>query len=145
MSEVIHNSCRKSDMLKEIRKVNEIQSKNFIYPGTSLQKHHTLETLKDNGRGNGVIYLTHKKIYLVLHKPPLIKSCTDIQQFVKQPFQINYLNHMQSVERAVKMTKATGRIAGSKRQIGEALCSIAGRKKQWIGKKILRRKKNFSC
>ena len=43
---------------------------------------------------------------------------------------------MQSVERAVKMTTtAKGRIAGSKRQIGEALSTIAGRKKQWIEKK----------
>ena len=52
---------------------------------------------------------------------------------------------MQSVERAVKMTTASGRIAGSERQIGEALSSIAERKKQWIRKKILRHKKNFSC
>ena len=43
---------------------------------------------------------------------------------------------MQFVERAVKMTTtASGCLAGSKRQIGEALCTIAGRKKQWIGKK----------
>ena len=79
-----------------------------------------------------------KKEIRKVNEPPLIKSCTDIQQFVKQPFQLNYLNHMQSVERAVKMTTASGRIAGSERQIGEALCSIAERKKQWIRKKILR-------
>ena len=77
-----------------------------------------------------------KKEIWKVNEPPLIQSCTNIQQFVKQPFQINYPNHMQSVERAVKMTTtASGRIAGSERQIGEALCSIAGRKKQWIGKK----------
>ena len=40
---------------------------------------------------------------------------------------------MQSVELAAKTT-ASGQMAGSKRQIGEALCTIAGRKKQWIGK-----------
>ena len=40
------------------------------------------------------------------------------------------------MERAAKMTTtASGRIAGSKRQIGKALCTIAGRKKQWIEKK----------
>ena len=62
VSEVIHQSCRKSEMLKkEIRTENETQSENFIYPGASLQKHHTLVTLKDNGRENGVTYLTHKK------------------------------------------------------------------------------------
>ena len=62
VSKAIHHSYRKSEMLKkEIRKENEIQSENFIYPGASLQKHHTLVTLKDNGRGNGVTYLTHKK------------------------------------------------------------------------------------
>ena len=31
-------------------------------------------------------------------------------------------------------TTASGRIAGSKRQISETLCTIAERKKQWIGK-----------
>ena len=40
---------------------------------------------------------------------------------------------MQSVECAAKIT-ANGRIAGSKRQIGEALCTIAERKNQWIRK-----------
>ena len=59
-----------------------------------------------------------------------------------QPLHLNYANHMQSVEHAVKMTTtASGRIAGSNRQIGEALCSIAGRKKQWIGKKYYTTKK----
>ena len=49
-----------------------------------------------------------------------------------QPLHLNYPNHMQSVERAVNMTTtASGRIACSERQIGEALCSIAGRKNQW--------------
>ena len=123
---------KKSKMLKkEIRKENETQSKNFIYPDASLQQLHTLVTLKDNGCGNGVSYLTHKKRYLVSRDPPLIKSCTDIEQFVSQPLHQDYPNHMQSVERAVKMaTAVNGRIAGSKRQIGEALCTIAGRKKQ---------------
>ena len=47
VSEVIHHSCRKSDMLKkEIRNENENQSENFIYPGASLLKHHALLTLK---------------------------------------------------------------------------------------------------
>ena len=64
------------------------------------------------------------------------KSCTNIEQFVTQPLHLNYPNHTQFVERAVKMTTtARGRIAGSKRQIGEALCTIAERKMQWIGKK----------
>ena len=73
----------------------------------------------------------------MLHEPPTIKSCTDIKQFVKQLLHLNYPNHTQSVERAVKMTTtASGRIAGSKRQIGEALCTTAGRKK------AVNRKKN---
>ena len=60
---------------------------------------------------------------------PLIKNCTDIKQFVKQPLRLNYPNHMQFVERAVKMTTAaSGRTAGSNRQIGVALCTIAGKK-----------------
>ena len=47
VSEVIHHSCRKSDILKkEIRKENENQSENFIYPDASLLKHHALVTLK---------------------------------------------------------------------------------------------------
>ena len=120
---------------KEIRKENETHSENFIYPGASLQKHHTLVPLKDNGSGNGVTYFDPKKRYLVLHEPLLIKSCTDIKQFVKQPVHLNYPNHMQSVECAVKMTTtASGRIAGSKRQIGEALCTIAGRKSNGLEK-----------
>ena len=137
MSEVIHHSRRKSEMLKkEIRKENETQSENFINPDASLQKHHTLVALKDNSPGNGVTYLTHKKRYLLLHEPPSVKSCTDIEQFIKQLLHLNYPNNTQSVERAVKMTTtARGRIAGSKRQIGKALCTIAGRKKQWIEKK----------
>ena len=66
----------------------------------------------------------------MLHEPPTIKSCTDIEQFVKQLLHVNYPNHTQSVERAVKMTTtASGRIAGSNRQIDEALCTIAERKK----------------
>ena len=89
-------------------------------------------TLKDNGRGNGVTYLTYKKWYLVLHKPHLIKSCTDIKQFVEQPLDLNYPNHVQSVERVVKLaTTASGQIAGAKKvQIGEVLSTIAGKKKQ---------------
>ena len=30
---------------KEIKKESETQSENFIHPGASLQKHHTLVTL----------------------------------------------------------------------------------------------------
>ena len=76
-----------------------------------------------------------KKRYLVLHEPPSTKICTDIEQFVQQPLHLNYPNHTQSVERAVKMTTpASGRIADSKKQISEALCTIDGRKKQWVEK-----------
>ena len=75
-----------------------------------------LITLKDNGRGNGATYPTHKKRYLVLHEPPLIKSCTDIIQFVEQLLHLNYPNHAQSVERAVKLaTTASARIDGAKK------------------------------
>ena len=127
---------------KDIKKENETQSKNFINPRASLQKHLTLVILKNNGPGNGVTYLTHKKRYLVLHEPPSIKSCTDIEQFVKQLLHLNYPNHSQSVECAVKIaTTASRRIAGSKRQIGEELCTIAGRKKQPIEKKYYITKK----
>ena len=67
--------------------------------------------------------------------PPLIKSYTDIKQFVKQLLYRNYPNHAQPVKRAVKLTTPPSRrIAGSKKLTGEAVCPIAGRKKQWIGK-----------
>ena len=137
----------KSDMLKkEIRKENETQSENFIYPGASLQIHHTLVKLKHNCRGNGVTYLTHKKRYLVLHEPPLIKSCTDIELFLRQPLHLNYPTHMQSVERAVKMTTtASRRTAGSKGRLVKHCILLLGRKKQWIEKKILCHKKSCSC
>ena len=72
-----------------------------------------------------------QKRFLVFHEPPTIKSCTDIEQFVKQLLHLNYPNHMQSVERAVKMTTT-------------ASGQIAERKKQWIGKKILCHKKSCS-
>ena len=75
-------------------------------------------------------YVTHKKGYLELHEPSLIKHYTDIKQFVKQPLYLKYSNHAQPVERAVKLTATPiERIADSKKQIGEALCSIAVRKK----------------
>ena len=87
------------------------------------------------------ILLTKK--YLVLNEPPLIKSCADITQVVKHLLQQNYPNHTRSVERTVKLTtRASGRIAGSKSQIGEARCIIAGRKKQRI-RKVLRHKKKL--
>ena len=86
--------------------------------------------------------LPTKKDNLVLNKPPLIKSCTDIKQFVKQPFHLHYSNHAQSVESAVKLTAtASGRIAAAKMQIGKELCITAGRKKQWIGKEYYATKK----
>ena len=48
--------------------------------------------------------------------PPLIKSCTDIIQFVEQLLHLNYPNHAQSVERAVKLaTTASARIDGAKK------------------------------
>ena len=48
--------------------------------------------------------------------PPLIKSCTDIIQFVEQLLHLNYPNHTQSVERAVKLaTTASARIDGAKK------------------------------
>ena len=69
-----------------------------------------------------------------MHEPPLTKSCTNIKQFLKQPLQLSYPNHTQAVERGVKLTtKATSRIAGQKRQICEALCSLAARKKKSDG------------
>ena len=62
----------------------------------------------------------------MLHEPPTIKNCTDIEQFVKQLLHLNYPNHTQSVERAVKMTTTRARIASSKKKIGEALCTRDG-------------------
>ena len=42
VSEVLPNSSKKSDMLrKEIKSENETQSDNIIYPGLTLQQHHT--------------------------------------------------------------------------------------------------------
>ena len=69
----------------------------------------------------------------MLHEPPLIKSRTDIKQFVKQSLHLNYPNHTQSVERAAKLTTTvSGRIAGSKRKIGEALCTAGNKIKTII-------------
>ena len=114
------------------------QTENFIYPCVTFAAtlHTDLIRLNDNGRGNGCQLSYRQKRYLMLHEPPLIKSYTDIKQFVKQPLHRNYPNYTQSVECAVKLTtSARGPIAGAKRQMDEALCTIAGRKKQWIGKK----------
>ena len=55
------------------------------------------------------------------------------------------LNHTQSVKRPVKLTTTpSGRIAGLKKQIGEALRTIAGKKSSG-SEKILRHKKSCSC
>ena len=71
----------------------------------------------------------------MLHEPTLIKTYTNIKQFVKQPFHLNYPNHMQLAEQAVKLTTtASGQYAGAKRQIGEALCVLLLQKNQWIRK-----------
>ena len=68
-----------------------------------------------------------------LHQPTAAQISSNS---LSNHFTKNYPNHTQSVERAVKMTiTASGQIADSKRQIGEALCTLDGRKKQWIGKK----------
>ena len=66
---------------------------------------------------------------------PLLKECTELKQFIEPPIVVYYPNHTQSVERAVKLTTgSTNRIAGQKRQIGEALNTIAARKMPWITK-----------
>ena len=44
----------------------------------------------------------------MLHEPSLIKSCTDIDQFVTQPLYPNYRNHTQAEKRAVKLTTTIG-------------------------------------
>ena len=121
---------------KEVKKEIETQSENFINPGASLQKHHTLVTFNDNGHGNSVIFFTHKKRFLVLAEPTLIKSCTDIEQFVKQPLYLNYPDNAQSVERAVKMTTtASGRIAGSKGRLVKHCVILLEEKSNGSGKK----------
>ena len=75
-------------------------------------------------------YLSMFKGTLLATEPPLLSECTDLNQFINTPLSINYPNHTQGVERTVVLTtKATQRRAGLKRQIGEALNTIAGRKK----------------
>ena len=65
-----------------------------------------------------------------MHEPPLIKDYATIKQFIEH-LQLNYTNHTQAVEWAVKLTTAAGgRTAGQKRQMGEALCTIAEQKKR---------------
>ena len=90
--------------------------------------YYEMATIKSTGRG-AVQYLSNKKGYLPIYDPPLLNECTDLGQFIANPLQLNYPNHTQSVERAVKLTtEATSRLSGQKRQIGEAMCSLAGRK-----------------
>ena len=58
----------------------------------------------------------------MLQEPPLIKSYTDIKQYVKQPATSPKLSQSYAVYgRAMKLTTtSSGRITSAKRQIGEA-------------------------
>lgn len=125
----IRRTAESTDHTSSIRKFH-LPKCNF-----EAKSYPELVTIYDSGR-TSISYLSNKKGILPMNEPPLIKACTDVKQFIEQPLQLNYPNHTQSVERGVKLTtEATGRIAGQKRQIGEALCTVAGRKKRWIGKK----------
>ena len=85
-----------------------------------------------------------KRIFSVASasSPPLIKTYTDIKQFVKQLLHLNHPNHMQLVEQAVKLTTtASGQYADAKRQIGEALCVLLLEKKAMVWKKYFFKEK----
>ena len=95
-------------------------------------------TIQEKGC-NAITFLPNKKGNLILHELPLVKDYANIKQFIEHPLRLNYPNHTQAVELEVKLTTAaSGRIAGKKRLMGEALCStIAGRKKTMGWKKLL--------
>ena len=113
-----------------------VKVREFHLPQCNFAAHSYTEMVAIQEKGlNAITYLSNKKGNLILHEPPLVKDYANIKQFIEHPLRLNYPNHTQAVERAVKLTTAaSGRIAGQKRQMGEALCTIAGRKKQWVGK-----------
>ena len=43
-------------------------------------------------------------------EPPLLAECTDLNQFINMLLAMNYPNHTQGVERAVKLTTAPQRL-----------------------------------
>ena len=81
-----------------------------------------------------MLYLSQYKGLLDVTEPPLLKDCVNINQFIDTHLALYYPNHTQSVERGVKLTTETKHISGQMRQIGEALCEIAAKKKAWIGR-----------
>ena len=133
-------------LITKIRRTGSSSTDSSQSPNPSVREFHLPQlnfgaesyidmiTIYDSGR-SAPTYLSNKKGALQLTEPPLTKEYANIKQFLNDPLHLNYPSHTQSVERGVKLTtSATGRIAGQKRQIGEALCTIEERKKPWIGK-----------
>ena len=125
--------ARAVKLIKKIRRTDPSTTRvrEFHLPNFNVSAKHYFQliTIKENAREKA-FYLSHKKGYLPLTEPPLLKDCSDLNQFLQSPLQLNYPSHTQSVDRAVKLTtESSTRIAGEKRQIGEALCTISGKKK----------------
>ena len=133
-------------LITKIRRTGSSSTDSSQSPNPSVREFHLPQlnfgaesyidmiTIYDSGR-SAPTYLSNKKGALQLTEPPLTKEYANIKQFLNDSLHLNYPSHTQSVERGVKLTtSATGRIAGQKRQIGEALCTIERRKKPWIGK-----------
>jgi len=124
-------------IIKKIRRANTYSTvRDFHLPKVDMdaESYQQLATITEVGRSE-VLYLSQYKGLLEVTEPSLLKDCVNINQFIDTPLALYYPNHTQSVERGVKLTtESTKRISGQKRQIGEALCKIAARKKAWIGK-----------
>ena len=119
------------------RPTNDIRE--FHLPELNFSAKNYYELVNFYGkRGSILMYKSKSRGTLAVTEPPLLMKCRDLKQFISKPLSLHYPCHTQSVERAVKLTtETTKRVSGQKRQIGEALNTIAARKKPWLaeGKK----------
>ena len=131
----------RADAVKMISKVRQLGNLNnnireFHLPELNFSAKNYYELVNFHGKSrSALMYQSKFKGALAVTEPPLLMECTDLKQFISTPLSLNYPCHTQSVERAVKLTtETTKRISGQQRQIGEALNTIAARKKPWIAK-----------
>jgi len=104
--------ARAVKLIKNIRQTNSALPSNDVMPirdfylpmlNVNAQHYSELITIKENG-GEPALYLSNNKGYVKLTEPPLLKDCSDLNQFFQSPLQLTYPSHTQSVERAVKLT-----------------------------------------
>ena len=108
------------------------------YPHFHSTKHklrsityHQLVTFQNTTRP-APTFTSWKGDHLLVSEPPLSAPLSNLQikEFTAVPLALNYPNHTQSVERAVKdTTEIYARLTGEDRQVSEVLLRRVARKK----------------